>query len=206
MENEQEVSNDLIEQSGAFELGTWVGRRQAFGVVAAKCSAADIECLKKIRDEKMYKAKGLDWAGFCRQYAGIAKSHADRLIRELDEFGPNYFQLTRITRISADSYRAIAGAVSDEGIEFGGEKIALTAENSGKIVEAVAALKESAGHGSKPRGKGTPGIGGAEKRIAACLAEIEELRDSELDEGELNHLKDVVMSSMEKFSGLFFTM
>jgi hypothetical protein len=29
-----------------FELGTWVGRRQAFGLIASKGSAAGAECLK----------------------------------------------------------------------------------------------------------------------------------------------------------------
>jgi hypothetical protein len=29
----------------AFDLGTWLGRRQAFSVVAGRCSAADAQCV-----------------------------------------------------------------------------------------------------------------------------------------------------------------
>ncbi|HUI80868.1 MAG TPA: hypothetical protein VLY24_23240 [Bryobacteraceae bacterium] len=39
--------------SQAFDLGTWLGRKQAFGLMAGKCSAADAECLRNIREQKL---------------------------------------------------------------------------------------------------------------------------------------------------------
>lgn len=34
----------------AYQLGTWMGRKQAFTSLAARCSAADAECLRQIRE------------------------------------------------------------------------------------------------------------------------------------------------------------
>jgi hypothetical protein len=97
------MTTDLTEQSpeaaassGDFNLGTWLGRRQAFGIMAGKASAADAECLRLIRDKKLYKSKTPNWREFCTRYLGLSKTNADRIIQYLDEFGPNYFQLTQI--------------------------------------------------------------------------------------------------------------
>ena len=48
-----------------FEIGAFTGRRQAFAALAGMCSAADAECLRRIRDGKMHKALRLTWEGFC---------------------------------------------------------------------------------------------------------------------------------------------
>jgi hypothetical protein len=42
-----------------FELGAWVGRHQAFGMIGNRRSAADTECLKQMRDGGHYKKLGL---------------------------------------------------------------------------------------------------------------------------------------------------
>lgn len=39
-----------------FELGAGAGRRQSLGLIASRGSAADVECVRKIRDEKLYKS------------------------------------------------------------------------------------------------------------------------------------------------------
>src|SRR6266700_3228925 len=89
----QDVSNTMI------HLGTSVGRRQAFGLVSSKCSAADAECLKQIRESKHYKSVASQWEEFCPRYLGLSRSHADKLIQQLDEFGAGYFELSQIVRI-----------------------------------------------------------------------------------------------------------
>ena len=53
-------------------------------------------------DEKLFKLRGETWEGFCRKYLGLSKSFANRIIRWLDEFGPEYFELAQLTRITAD--------------------------------------------------------------------------------------------------------
>ena len=37
-----------------------MGRKQAFGLIASKTAAADIECLRSIREKKLFRAKGVD--------------------------------------------------------------------------------------------------------------------------------------------------
>ena len=81
------------------DLGTWVGRRQAFGLVSSKCSAADAECLKQIRESKRYKSVAAQWEDFCPRYLGLSRSHADKIIQQFDEFGAAYFELSQIVRI-----------------------------------------------------------------------------------------------------------
>jgi hypothetical protein len=122
-------------------LGTWLGRRQAFGMIANRCTAADAECLKAMRDTGEYKKMGLTWEDFCEQRAGLSRRHADRLIKHLEEFGANYFRLSELMEISHETYRLIAGAVSEDGIEHGGEKIPMTRVNRKRVMAAVEAMR-----------------------------------------------------------------
>src|SRR2546429_383262 len=39
-------------QEGLLNLGMWLGRHQAFGLIANQCSAGDAECLKIIRENE----------------------------------------------------------------------------------------------------------------------------------------------------------
>jgi hypothetical protein len=84
-----------------------------FGLIADRCSAAQAETLRRVREEKLYLKCSPKWEEFCRQYFGMSYSQADRIIRLLEKFGPNYFALSQLTRISADVYRAIEPAVKD---------------------------------------------------------------------------------------------
>jgi hypothetical protein len=61
MEKQQDHSQIL-------DLGTWLGRKQAFGLMAGKCSAADAECLRNIRENKLYRCLQLNWDNFCREF------------------------------------------------------------------------------------------------------------------------------------------
>jgi hypothetical protein len=81
MENQPEVLNNPAADDISFELGQWIGRRQAFALTAGKTAAADVECLRRIRDGNLFRAKGVDGAGFCEQYAGVTSSYANRLLR-----------------------------------------------------------------------------------------------------------------------------
>jgi len=127
------------------ELGTWVGKRQAFGLIANKCSAADAECLKQIRHSRNYLSVANTWEEFCPRYLGLSRAQADRLIHQLEEFGAAYFELAKIVRIPDVAYKtAIAAAISGHAIEFHGQKIPICAENGSRIAEAVKFLIEDA--------------------------------------------------------------
>jgi hypothetical protein len=129
-----------------FETGQWLGRRQAFALIVNGCSAAEAQCLKAIKDEAGYKSLGLTWEQFCDRHAGMSRASADRIIDRLEEFGEAYFQLSQVMRISPERYRMVEGAVADQTIEFQGEKIPITRENSARIAAAVDALLQANEH------------------------------------------------------------
>jgi hypothetical protein len=80
---EEQAAPDALNQQSAIELGSWLGRHQAFDLIANRCSAADAECLKQMRDGAEYKRLGMTWEEFCEKHAGINRRHADRLIGHL---------------------------------------------------------------------------------------------------------------------------
>jgi hypothetical protein len=130
--------------SQAFDLGTWLGRKQAFGLMAGKCSAADAECLRNIREQKLYRSLHLNWDQFCHERIGISRPVVDKIIHQLEEFGPAFFQLAGVLRITAEEYRLIAASVSEEGVLCDGERIPITVENSPRLTRAVDSLRSRA--------------------------------------------------------------
>ena len=127
-----------------YQLGAWMGRKQAFASLAGRCSAADAECLRQIREDKRYRALNLNWEQFCKQYVGVSYMTVDRIIRRLEEFGPAYFLLTQATRITDNEYRRIHASVQGQNLLCAGEEIPITAENAPKLAAAVQALKQQA--------------------------------------------------------------
>ena len=80
-------------------LGRLLGRREAFNLVAARCSAAEAGQLREIRATKNYLDCG-DWEEFCWKHLQMSRENANRIIRLLEELGPQYFELAQLTRIS----------------------------------------------------------------------------------------------------------
>jgi hypothetical protein len=61
-----------------------------------------------------YKKRGMSWATVCQELAAVSRVSADRLINCLEEFGANYFRLSELMQISGETYRLIAGSVSED--------------------------------------------------------------------------------------------
>ena len=139
--DEVSLPEPVAADGGADTLNRWLGRREAFSLVAGRCSAADAECIRRIRDEKLYLSRAPDWPTFCNDHLHMSKTKANHLIWLLAKFGPEYFHVTQLTRISEAEYRDIAPAVSAKGIEAGGEVIPLTPDNSARIAAAVSSLR-----------------------------------------------------------------
>lgn len=118
-------------------LDRWLGRREAFGIIAGRCSAAELESLRRIRDEKLYRGRAHNWDEFCSQHLGVSRRNIERHIRYLEEFGPAYFHISQLMHITADEYRAIAPHVSEEGVQLDGNIVALLPENSEEVTAAV---------------------------------------------------------------------
>src|SRR3974390_784713 len=133
MENFEQTTTAEPAALTAFEIGAWTGKSQAFHVVARQCTAAEAACLKQIRDTRSYQCLNLTWAEFCERQLGISDSYANQIIQRLEEFGKPFFDLQAIAPIAARKYRAIAPAVSAQGIETEGEIVPLIPENAPKI-------------------------------------------------------------------------
>src|ERR1051326_422405 len=100
----------------AFELGTRLGRKQAFGLISQRCSAADAECLAEIKEKKLYQAVEDTWEEFCPKRLGISRAHTDKIIRQLRDLGPDFFKLNSFVKITPGEYRRIASAVTEDGL------------------------------------------------------------------------------------------
>jgi hypothetical protein len=125
------------------ELGVVLGQSHAFGLVAGRCSAAQAQTIRRLREEKLFKSCCEKWEDFCPQYLKMCRAEADRVIRLLEEFGPTYFELSQLTRISPETYRAIAPAIEEGVLHFNGERIPLNADNSRKVAAAVAEMRST---------------------------------------------------------------
>jgi hypothetical protein len=173
-----EKSNTELPAADAalLELGLALGQNQAFAVMAGRCSAAQAAGLRRLREEKLYKRCTENWEEFCATYLKICRSEADRLIHLWDEFGAGYFEVSGLTRISAETYRAIAPSVKDGVLQFNGESIELNAENSRRVAAAVAELRRAlpAKKATRPL-EMTERLAELDKRSAALLREFQDI-------------------------------
>lgn len=165
------------------DLGTWMGRKQAFSLIAGKCSAADVECLRNIRENKRYRFLNVTWEQFCRDYAGCSRASADKTIRLLEEFGENYFRLAAVTRITPEDYRRIAAAVTEQGVCYEGETIPIEPENMLKLTQAIEVLRRRAAAPAPAPAEDSVerAFGRAEKGLQAAVTEFQRLDALNLD-------------------------
>jgi hypothetical protein len=156
-------------QEDQLALGKMLGRREAFAAVAGRCTAAEAAQIRGMRENKTYLATSRSWGEFCAEHLHMSKSNADRIISLLDEFGPQYFILAQITRVSPDTFRAIAPSVRDGALHTNGEAIALIPENAARVSRAVAELRKAAAP------KLAPEVRWAADRLTAIEGRCDEL-------------------------------
>jgi hypothetical protein len=163
-----------------FDLGAWLGRKQAFTLLAGRCSAATVVCLRKIREGKRYRALGLTWEEFCRQRAGVSRAWADKVIQQLEQLGPAWFELSSVTRITPDQFRQIADAVTDEGLSYAGDTIEIIPENAPMLAQAIEILTSPPADEFAPEPPDRT-LARAERSIRSALADLERLAAMRLD-------------------------
>jgi hypothetical protein len=185
-----------------FDLGAWIGRGQAFSFVANHCSAAQAECLTRIRKDGLYKALNLTWEEFCNQHAGVSRAHADDIIRRLQEFGAAYFRLSEIIRISPQSYRAMQATVKGEAIEVGGESIPITPENAPRIRQAISALRTELRRTQAAQARSSLGITQLQARLDACFDDMSSMSLRPLDVGERAAFEGLIRYTFNKLKRL----
>jgi hypothetical protein len=200
---------DVSNLEDALEMGAWLGRKQAFSGVAGRCSAADAHCLLVLREQKKYKAFGLSWEAFCTERLGISRALADKTIRHFVEFGETYFYLTGLVPMAPEDYRLIAGAVSAEGVEHAGERIAIAPQNAVRLAGAIKNLKQQArlalpAPAAKPAPANMPTT--PVWRAAQCLrdsiAELEQLLSGGAGQLDRATLQLVLVGSHERLGRL----
>jgi hypothetical protein len=188
--------------ASTLDLGAWIGRGQAFSFVANHCSAAQAECLARIRKGGMYKSLDLTWEQFCEQYTGASRVHADQIIRRLEEFGAAYFRLSEIIRISPNSYRGIQGSVKGEALEYDGESIPITPENAAKIRRAVAALRTELRKAHDERTQSRPDIIDLRTRLDACFDDMTTMTGRPLCRSDFAALQGLIGYSFDRLKRL----
>jgi hypothetical protein len=200
--NENILSTLKAEDVQLMKLGITLGQNQTFALIAGRCSAAQAQIVRSLREDKLYKRCCEKWDEFCPKYLNVSRGEADRIIRLLDEFGPVYFEVSQLTRISAGTFRAIAPAITDGTLHHNGEAIALIPENSQKVAAAVAEMRSAL-----PRAKEVPEepdtlkrVETAAQRCAEGLAEPEKIsRDNNFGivrvqiRAELHRLNDQIL-------------
>lgn len=141
--NEHTLPESKTGGSLSMELGYALGQCHTFGLVAGRCSAAQAYAIRGLREQKLFKECCRKWIDFCPEYLKMSRAEADRIIQNLDEFGPAFFEVAQYTRISPEAFRAIAPAVSEGALHHKGEAIPLNAENSRKVAEAIAEMRSA---------------------------------------------------------------
>jgi hypothetical protein len=190
MENNSENNSP----ANGLDLGCALGRSQAFGLVASKCSAAQAQYLLLIREQRQYQALGLSWEEFCTRHAGISRSYADQLIRNLKEFGETYFRLSEILHLPEAAYRQIAAAVDGEILEIEGERIPIVPENAGRIRKRIAQLRSDLDRARASRP--TASIVALRTRLDECFKEMSHMARVSQDPGDLAALRGLIAYSI----------
>ena len=165
-----------------FDLGARLGRKQAFGLIAKRCSAAEIECLIEARENKLYLAVEPTWEAYCQNRLGISRSTAERLIRQYQEQGPGLARLNSFTRIKPAEYRLFTAAVTDEGLSFNGEIIPLELENAPQLARAVEAIRSTSAPETAPLDPAEQAFAKAGKALETAIAEFSRLHTMNLDD------------------------
>ncbi|SPF47926.1 conserved hypothetical protein [Candidatus Sulfopaludibacter sp. SbA4] len=135
------TSEPVEKATDYIDLGTCIGRGQAFGAIANKCAAAQAESLKMILETGAYKLTGRNWDQFCVEYVGLSPQRVGEIIRDLNEYGAAYYQLKEVIRISPETYRQLMPRIQDEKIEISGEWVPIVPENAALIRDAVNRLR-----------------------------------------------------------------
>jgi hypothetical protein len=190
----------------AVDLGKWLGRRQAFALVAGRCSAADAECIRKMRAERNYRTLAPSWGEFCKQHLGISKAWANRMIQYLEEFGPAYFLLAQVARVTPEEYRRISGSVRGQALLHAGEEIPIEAENAGRLAVAIEELRRgqkadngnaSAQAGTKPEDLNRV-LDQLERTLTAAVTETGRVQGLRLDVPQIERLQSIVLAQLRR--------
>jgi hypothetical protein len=153
-------------------LGRLLGRRDAYCLVAGRCSAADADAVRDLRNRKLYLGHAKDWGECCTKILHMSKESANRIIHYLEKFGPAYFEISQLTRISPETYRAIAPSIRDQALHHNGEVIPLIAENAPRIAAAVAEIRKGVKAIAPPASEPAEKLSAMERRCRDLVVDL----------------------------------
>jgi hypothetical protein len=185
----------------ALEFGKMLGRRQTFSLVAGKCTAADAKCLKETRDRKLYLGYAKSWEECCTKHIGMSRVNAERMIARLEEFGPAYFEVAQLTRVSPETFRQLAPSIHDGTLHHQGEAIALIPENAARVALVVGEHRKAPPPRAADTQVGTR-LDALEERCKRLLAEFEELSGAWRDGGDRMMLGSVLARTRSELARL----
>jgi hypothetical protein len=188
--------------ASSFNLGQWMGRREAFGLIAGRCSAAEIEIVKKIRDEKLYQSYSRDWEEFCPRHLHAVRRSVDREISYLQRFGPAFFTVRQLTHVSVREYEAIAGHITEQGVHVDGAVIPLHSDATDQLSTALEELLKRVG--ARDRQAEPVAFEALLKRCRTTASQLQSL-DCDLDAAQRLELGDAVAQIRAAAAGLGIT-
>ena len=133
MERVPEVPADKAE---ALDLGVILGRTQALGLIAGRCTAAQAVDACEMRSSTWRAARGGR-----SSVRSICTSGAPRPIGPCGCWTRTvsiYFEMSQLVRISPATFRSIAPYIKDAALHLNGQTIELSTENAKHVAAAVA--------------------------------------------------------------------
>ena len=164
----------------------WLGRRETFALIAGRCSAADIECLREIRDKGKY-GDCKNWDDFCRSELKTSRRKIDTAIGQLERHGRAFFHATQALRLTEAEYVAIKEYVSEEGAMLEGQLVPWAPENGARIADGLAKLRAIAA----PKQKRCDGFEALLKHFTTLNEKLEKITDT-LDDRQRISLGNVL--------------
>jgi hypothetical protein len=140
--------------------------------MAGRCSAADVECLRQIRDNKLYLDVATNWDEFCRVHLRASRRKVDTAIGQLERHGRPFFHATQMLRLTEAEFCAIKHHLSEEGVMLDGEVVAWTPENGPRITEGLGKLRAIAAPRAGTRANGYEAL---LKRFDALNQQLEKM-------------------------------
>src|SRR5690349_14927082 len=115
----------------------WLGRREAFALIAGRCSAFDAASLREIREEKLWVDSAASWDEFCRIKLQSSRHRIDNIIRQLDEHGLQFFHACQAHHLTEPEYIKLKEHFTAEGFQNDGQLIPWGEENSDRLADAI---------------------------------------------------------------------
>ena len=189
-----------VEPAG-FKLGQWLGRREAFGLIAGRCSAAEIEAIRQIRDEQLYQDWNCSWDECCTLHLHASRRSVERELGYLRKYGPAFFTVRQLTHLTVKEYESIAGHITEQGVNLDGALIAVNADNNHQLAAAVEELLKRA-EPRQPKTAPEPvAIDAVVKRCRTIAEQLQSL-NGDLDAAQRLELASAVAEIRSAAAGL----